>query len=1167
MLRSRNALLVSMFFAFVCSGSARAQDASLLPTKLAFPSQAVGTTSGVQAVTLTDTDGAHAMTISTIVASGDFTETNTCGSSVAAGKSCTISVQFAPTAIGAIDGSVTIFDNAPGSPQALVLTGTGIARETVSPSSLNFGTVAIGETSAIKTIKLTNNTVSSITITGITASGGFTAIPAGTGGCGSTLAANASCTEDVFFTPTELGAVDGSVIFEDASSQQYVTLTGKGSGTADSPITLTPATLTFGNQSVGTTSADQGVVIKNTGATSLRLTIAASGSYLKSNPGSGACSSSLAAGASCTIDVQFSPAVLGAIDGGVSVSYSGTNSPQIVGLTGTGIGQVTISPTSIAFSPQQVDTTSAFHKVTVTNNSSSAISVNSIVPSADFKETDTCGGSIAVGTSCAISISFAPTRGGLVLGSVIITDSATSSPQVVDLSGSGFLVSRFAYVPNFSSGTISVYTVNPKTGQLRSNGYVLAESSTATAATVDPSGKFLYAAGGGTPVSGGTISAYTINASTGQLTLVTGSPWATEGGAAAQVTVDPSGKFVYVLNQGNYFESADGSVSAFTIDGGTGALTPVMGSPFTTGVGAASMAIDPTGRFAYVGNFGDQQGENLPGDVSAYTIDPTSGALTPIAGSPFLRSSGAYAVAVAPSGEFGYVLGETSTNEITAFSINPTTGVPTVAGSPFTLGEAANVHSMVITPSGKFIYVVGDNPTGTIAALSINAATGAVTPVTGSPFATGDNPEFATIDPNGTLLYVTNDGSGEIWTYTIAGNGTLTLLNKARTQQGGGQVALGGGSASVMYTPKFAYVANGNGFANNVSAYTINASNGHLAAVSGSPFATGTLPVSVAVDPSGRFAYVANENGGSVSAYTINSSSGVLTPISGSPFAAGNGPVSVTVDPSGRFAYVANGANGGGGSPGPSISAYTINTSTGVLTAISGSPYSTGANSDPEMLEVDPTGQFLYMTNLSTTAGNNGNILAFSINFSTGALTALSGSPFTGGVDNPFSVAVDPSGRFAYVTNRVADNAATDGNISAYDIDASTGALSEITGSPFTTGIFPFSVQVDPLGNFVYVTSASIFSSNNVYGYSLDATTGALTSLTASPFSTGAADAPNGMAMDPSGRFAYVANNVGDDVTAFTINPQTGDLNIISGEGAVPAGTNPTSVATTGTIH
>ena len=83
MSRARAVLLISVFFAFVCVGSVRAQDVSLLPTDLSFSSQTIGTSSGVQVITLTNTDDAHALTISNIVASGDFNETNTCDSGVA----------------------------------------------------------------------------------------------------------------------------------------------------------------------------------------------------------------------------------------------------------------------------------------------------------------------------------------------------------------------------------------------------------------------------------------------------------------------------------------------------------------------------------------------------------------------------------------------------------------------------------------------------------------------------------------------------------------------------------------------------------------------------------------------------------------------------------------------------------------------------------------------------------------------------------------------------------------------------------------------------------------------------------------------------------------------------------------------------------------------------
>jgi 6-phosphogluconolactonase len=98
----------------------------------------------------------------------------------------------------------------------------------------------------------------------------------------------------------------------------------------------------------------------------------------------------------------------------------------------------------------------------------------------------------------------------------------------------------------------------------------------------------------------------------------------------------------------------------------------------------------------------------------------------------------------------------------------------------------------------------------------------------------------------------------------------------------------------------------------------------------------------VAVDPSGKFAYVANAGDNTVSGYTINSATGALTAIAGSPFASGgSGPLSVAVDPSGKFAYVVNGSVTD--FAGVNVSGYTINSTTGALTAIAGSPFAAGS--------------------------------------------------------------------------------------------------------------------------------------------------------------------------------------------------------------------------------
>jgi 6-phosphogluconolactonase (cycloisomerase 2 family) len=289
-------------------------------------------------------------------------------------------------------------------------------------------------------------------------------------------------------------------------------------------------------------------------------------------------------------------------------------------------------------------------------------------------------------------------------------------------------------------------------------------------------------------------------------------------------------------------------------------------------------------------------------------------------------------------------------------------------------------------------------------------------------------------------------------------------------------------------------------------------------------------------NPTPKFAYVANSGDNTVSAYTINGSTGALRAVAGSPFAAGSFPQSVAVDPSGRFAYVAN-KFGKGSGPG-NVSAYTINRSTCALRAVAGSPFAAGRS--PTSVTVDPSGQFAYV-------GNGGDVSAYTINSSTGALRAVAGSPFPAG-NFPSSVTVDPSGRFAYATNYYG------GNVSAYTINSSTGALSKLAGSPFAAGNNPDSVAVDPSGQFAYVANDG---DDTVSAYTINSSTGALSELAGSPFAAG--NAPHSVTVDASGRFAYVANYVDDTVSAYTINSSTGALRAIAGS-PFAAGFGPTSV-------
>jgi hypothetical protein len=202
----------------------------LSPTSINFGHQTVGTTSAPQTVTLTNTGNAT-LTITKVAVTGPFTQTSTCGSSVAAGASCTFTVKFKPATSGAQTGSISIIDNASGSPQKIKLAGTGTDIR-LNPTSLNFGDQAVGTRSPAKKITLSNKSSVEVTITAISITGTDSENFPETNNCGASVAAGASCTISVTFTPSADGqrTADVSVSDDGGGSPQTVALSGTGTG-------------------------------------------------------------------------------------------------------------------------------------------------------------------------------------------------------------------------------------------------------------------------------------------------------------------------------------------------------------------------------------------------------------------------------------------------------------------------------------------------------------------------------------------------------------------------------------------------------------------------------------------------------------------------------------------------------------------------------------------------------------------------------------------------------------------------------------------------------------------------------------------------------------------------------------------------------------------------
>jgi len=287
---------------------------------------------------------------------------------------------------------------------------------------------------------------------------------------------------------------------------------------------------------------------------------------------------------------------------------------------------------------------------------------------------------------------------------------------------------------------------------------------------------------------------------------------------------------------------------------------------------------------------------------------------------------------------------------------------------------------------------------------------------------------------------------------------------------------------------KFLYVSDFTG--NAIDGFAIDPATGGLTPIGGSPFpvASGNGPSGMAIDSAGKFLFLAHANLNSIFTFTRDVNTGALTSVPGSPFPAGTNPFHLAVHPSNTFLYASNYND-----PTGSISAYSIDPTTGTLTEIGGSPFATQAGyPGPSRLAIEPLGKFLYV-GLGGTVNANHFVAAFSIDPSTGVLTTVPGSPFATG-NGPFSVAVDQSGKYLYTAN------SHDNTISAFTIDATTGALTSVSGSPFATGAlggFPFALAMDPAGMFLYTANQG---SDNISGLSINATTGTLTSITGSPF-------------------------------------------------------------------
>src|SRR5437588_4874452 len=375
------------------------------------------------------------------------------------------------------------------------------------------------------------------------------------------------------------------------------------------------------------------------------------------------------------------------------------------------------------------------------------------------------------------------------------------------------------------------------------------------AGSVHAQSTFVYTNNNGTP---NTVSAFSVGPG-GTLTMVPGSPFLTGGGGGgefyasntAAATMTMRKRFLYVSNNGT------NNISGFSINTTTGALTPVSGSPFATGgsgIFGISLAVTPNGKFVYAGNVGS-------GDISAFSVG-SNGALTPIADSPFPAGGSPDGIKVSPNGKFlGVAL--PFTDSVAMFRIGSNGALTTVTGSPFPQGGTGVGAAYVdMSCNSKLLFAALANIANAVpdtqVGVSTIASSGALSPIAGSPFtfAPGADSNVGILSPNNQWLFVSNQDSSTITSLDVDSNG-----NPAKVR--GSPFLNAGTHPSGMATNaegSLLYVANDN---NTVTGFRVDNSNGSLSPVPLSPFPTdGTgLLRSLTTFPAKRVEGEGDENG------------------------------------------------------------------------------------------------------------------------------------------------------------------------------------------------------------------------------------------------------------------------------------------------------------------
>ncbi len=682
---------------------------------------------------------------------------------------------------------------------------------------------------------------------------------------------------------------------------------------------------------------------------------------------------------------------------------------------------------------------------------------------------------------------------------------------------------RFLYVPTDAGHLVSRTTVDASTGQLRMAGYMPTSARNNEAApcpTTDPSGQFLYVGSFLNIVSPtGEIQVYGIDQVTGSLATVTGSPFAVADPIAC-IQFEPTGKFGYATSV------IDGTTHlvTFSRDANSGMLTQT--NSISLNSTALAVAIDPIGKYLFAATIVFANPTSTAAQAYGYTINASTGALTPIAGTPFQLPNVTGTFSWHPSGNFLF-MANSNGQSIDSYSVDRTTGKLSFGSSTATCINPTNVR---FSPNGKFAYtacsmdVAHDANSASVETFAVGA-NGSLTHIGTAP--TSDVPSDLSIDPSGQFLYLSSN-SPYVDSFQIGADGVAKAAFRQGIQSNPGPtVAIIGGSSSVKYTPKDAYITST--VDNTLSAYSVNTDGTFATPPQSVP--TQVSPFSLSMAPWGSNLLLASSgaSNATLEAYPLTP-----TGVPGTPASFGNATTAggVVIDPSEQWAFETDSANNVVSTfkrlgANWSLLSYLVNGST-VTT------FATGAAPGP--MAIDASGRFLYVANQGANS-----ISAYQYFGTSPELLESTGSPFAIGA-RPIALTTDFSDTYLYVT-------CGDQTLRVYGIDYfSGGPVTQM--ATIKLGAQPVGVAVVPTGRFVYTAD-----SGSVSAFSVDVRSGVLTSIALNPAIQLVQIV--GLYAEPSGKFLYVATNTA--VFGYVINAD-GTLNAVS-VSAVATSNHPSSMS------